>query len=312
MLVVDHVRRSFGAIAAVRDVSFSCASGSVFGLLGPNGAGKTTTMRMILGIYPPDAGRISWNGHTIDRDVRRGFGYLPEERGLYAKMRVREQIEYFGRLHALDERTARARSALWIDELALGEYAKRTCSELSKGNQQKVQLACAAVHDPALLILDEPFSGLDPVNAEIMLDCLRRLAARGTTLLLSSHQMWQIENLCREFCIVAAGEVRRHGTLEQLRRAFPTRTLRVAPDLPEIRAVFAAAGAGEPVVEDGALVYVMPSDTDFGTLLRAAVNAGPVSDFERREPSLNEIYVNAIASGQTGASDAGAGNASLG
>jgi ABC-2 type transport system ATP-binding protein len=328
MLVVDHVRRSFGAIAAVRDVSFSCASGSVFGLLGPNGAGKTTTMRMILGIYPPDSGRISWNGRTIDREVRRAFGYLPEERGLYAKMRVREQIEYFGRLHGLDERTARARSAIWLDELALGQYAKRTCSELSKGNQQKVQLACAVVHDPELLILDEPFSGLDPVNADIMLDCLRRLAARGTTLLLSSHQMWQIENLCREFCIVAAGQVRRHGTLEQLRRAFPTRTLRLVPDLPEIRAVFAAAGAGEPAAEDGALTYVLPSTTDFGALLRAAVNAGPVSDFERREPSLNEIYLDAIAGpiatavkpgaadGETvgpnlGTSDAGAGSAKL-
>ncbi len=294
MLVVDRVRRSFGAVAAVRDVSFTCAPGSVLGLLGPNGAGKTTTMRMILGIYPPDAGSITWSGKRIDPELRRAFGYLPEERGLYAKMRVREQIEYFGRLHGLDERAARQRSGAWIDELALGEYAKRSCGELSKGNQQKVQLACAVVHDPALLILDEPFSGLDPVNAEIMLDSLRKLAEGGTTLLLSSHQMWQIENLCREFCIIAAGEVRMRGTLEQLRSGFPTRTVKVAPALPAIRAAFAAFDAGEPLAEDGALTYVMPSGTDFGALLRAAVAAGPVSDFERREPSLNEIYVHAL------------------
>jgi len=294
MLVVERVRRSFGAVEAVRDVSFTCAPGTVLGLLGPNGAGKTTTMRMILGIYPPDAGSISWNGRTIDRELRRTFGYLPEERGLYAKMRVREQVEYFARLHGLDERTAQRRTAAWIERLGLGEYAKRTCSELSKGNQQKVQLACAVVHDPVLLILDEPFSGLDPLNAEIMVECLRELAERGTTLLLSSHQMWQIENLCREFCIVAAGKVRLRGTLEELRRSFPTRAVKVVPDLPAIRAAFAACGAGEPLVEDDSLTYVLPARTDFGALLRAAVAAGDVSDFERREPSLNEIYVHAL------------------
>ncbi len=294
MLAVDRVSRSFGAVEAVRDVSFSCASGTVLGLLGPNGAGKTTTMRMILGIYPPDSGSICWNGRVIDRELRRGFGYLPEERGLYAKMRVRDQIEYFGRLHGLDDAATRKRSAAWIERLALSEYTKRTCSELSKGNQQKVQLACAVVHDPALLILDEPFGSLDPVNAEIMLDCLRKLVESGTTLLLSSHQMWQIENLCREFCIIAAGQVRLRGSLEELRRSFPTRTVKVAPDLPAIRAVFAASGAGEPATEDGALSYVLPAQTDFGALLRAAVAAGPVSDFERRQPSLNEIYMHAL------------------
>ena len=294
MLVVERVRRSFGAVEAVRDVSFTCAPGTVLGLLGPNGAGKTTTMRMILGIYPPDAGSIAWNGRTVDRELRRTFGYLPEERGLYAKMPVREQIEYFARLHGLDERAAQRRTAAWIERLGLGEYAKRTCSELSKGNQQKVQLACAVVHDPVLLILDEPFSGLDPLNAEIMVECLRALAEGGTTLLLSSHQMWQIENLCREFCIVAAGTVRLRGSLEELRHAFPTRSVKVAPDLPAIRAAFAACGAGEPLAEDGALTYVLPAETDFGALLRAAVAAGDVSDFERREPSLNEIYVHAL------------------
>jgi ABC-2 type transport system ATP-binding protein len=296
MLVVERVRRSFGAVEAVRDVSFTCAPGTVLGLLGPNGAGKTTTMRMILGIFPPDAGTISWNGRAIDRELRRTFGYLPEERGLYAKMPVREQIEYFARLHGLDERAAQRGSAAWIERLGLGEYAKRTCSELSKGNQQKVQLACAVVHDPVLLILDEPFSGLDPLNAEIMVECLRALAERGTTLLLSSHQMWQIENLCREFCIVAAGKVRLRGSLEDLRHSFPTRSVKVAPDLPAIRAAFAARGAGEPLAEDGALTYVLPAGTDFGALLRAAVAAGDVSDFERREPSLNEIYVHALSS----------------
>jgi ABC-2 type transport system ATP-binding protein len=295
VLVVDRVKRSFGSVVAVRDISFSCPRGSVFGLLGPNGAGKTTMMRMILGILVPDAGTISWHGGPVTRSVRRRFGYLPEERGLYGKMRVLDQLVYFGRLHGLYETDARNRAGAWLTTLALEEYAKRPCGELSKGNQQKVQLACAVLHEPDLLILDEPFSGLDPVNAEVILECIRLLAARGTTLLLSSHQMWQIENACGAFSIVGAGEVRAAGTLADLRRVFPTRPVRVVPDLPAIREVFARRGAPEPrVAADGALVYQMPAATDFGALLRDAVAAGPLETFQRDEPSLNQIYMRAL------------------
>ena len=296
MLVVDRIARSFGNVSAVRDVSFTVERGSVFGLLGPNGAGKTTTMRTILGIYAPDAGRITWDGAPIDLGVRRRFGYLPEERGLYGKMKVREQIVYFGRLHGVPASVATRRAGAWLDALGIAGYADRPCGELSKGNQQKVQLACAVVHEPELLVLDEPFSGLDPVNAETMLACLRELAARGTTLVLSSHQMFQIEHACRAFCIVAAGAVRANGTLAELRATFPTRTLRVSPDVPAIRAVFASAGAGEPSFDEdaGELLYELPRETDFGALLRAAVAAGPLQTFERREPTLSAIYLRAI------------------
>jgi ABC-2 type transport system ATP-binding protein len=295
MLVVDHIARSFGAARAVRDVSFTVGRGSVFGLLGPNGAGKTTTMRMVLGIYVPDAGRITWDGTAIDLATRRRFGYLPEERGLYGKMKVRDQVAYFGRLHGLGAAEAARRTARWLETLDIATYADRACGELSKGNQQKVQLACAVLHEPELLVLDEPFSGLDPVNAETMLACIERLAASGTTLILSSHQMFQIEHVCREFCIVAGGVVRANGTLAALRDGFPSRTLRVAPDLPAIRAVFAAAGAGEPTRgDDGDLAYEFPRGTDFGALLRAAVAAGPLETFERREPTLGAIYLRAL------------------
>jgi ABC-2 type transport system ATP-binding protein len=295
MLVVDRVRRSFGPVEAVRDVSFSVARGSVFGLLGPNGAGKTTIMRMILGIYVPDGGSIAWNESPVDLAVRRRFGYLPEERGLYGKMRVRDHIVYFGRLHGLEADDAVRRARIWMATLDIEHYADRACSELSKGNQQKVQLACAVLHDPELLVLDEPFSGLDPVNAETMLACIRTLAERGTTLVLSSHQMFQIEHACTAFCIIGAGEVRASGTLSELRRAFPTRTIRVAPDLPAIRAAFAARGAAEPVTGDeGDMLYDLPAATDFGSLLREAVAAGPLESFERQEPSLNQIYVRSL------------------
>ncbi len=296
MLVVDHVQRSFGPVQAVRDVSFTCAPGSVFGLLGPNGAGKTTTMRLILGIYPPDGGRITWKGRPIDATVRKRFGYLPEERGLYGKMKVRDQIVYFGRLHGLDEADARKRTDRWLATLGIEEYAMRPCGELSKGNQQKVQLATAVLHEPELLVLDEPFSGLDPVNADVILACIKLLASSGTALVLSSHQMWQIEYACNRFCIIDAGTVRAAGTLAELRLAFPTRTVRVTPDLAEVRAVFERHGAPVPEIDaDGALRYDLPAATDFGLLLREAVAAGPLETFERMEPSLNEIYVRALS-----------------
>jgi len=296
MLVVDRVARSFGSAVAVRDVSFTVERGAILALLGPNGAGKTTTMRMILGIYVPDTGTISWNGASVDRAIRRRFGYLPEERGLYGKMSVRDQIAYMGRLHGLTTADARTRTTTWMDILDIAAYAGRACGELSKGNQQKVQLASAVLHEPELLVLDEPLSGLDPVNAETMLACLRMLADGGTTLVLSSHQLYAIESVCRTFCIVGGGEVRASGTLAHLRAAFPRRTVRVRPDRPEIRAAFARAGAGDPeVLTPDELSYDVPATTDFGALLRATVAAGPLESFERHEPSLGAIYARATA-----------------
>jgi len=181
-------------------------------------------------------------------------------------------------------------------QLQIDEYADRACNELSKGNQQKVQLAGAVAHEPELLVLDEPFSGLDPVNAETMLTCIRSLAAAGTTIVLSSHQMFQIEDACRSFCIVGAGEVRVSGSLAELRRAFPTRSVRVAPDLPEIRALFAARGAPSPRLDGAELIYELPATADFGALLREAVAAGPLETFERQEPTLSQIYMRALGS----------------
>jgi ABC-2 type transport system ATP-binding protein len=294
MLVVDRVSRSFGSIVAVRDVSFTAEPGTVIGLLGPNGAGKTTTMRILLGIYVPDSGSVSWNGKPIGLATRRRFGYLPEERGLYGKMKVRDQIVYFGRLHGMEDDAARASAQTWMQTLEIDRYADRACNELSKGNQQKVQLASAVVHDPELLVLDEPFSGLDPVNAETMLSCIRNLAERGTTLVLSSHQMFQIEHACRSFCIIGEGHVRASGSLTELRRAFPTRAIRVGPDLPAFRALFAAHGAPEPRISGGELIYELPASIDFGALLREAVARGPLETFERQEPSLSQIYMRAL------------------
>jgi ABC-2 type transport system ATP-binding protein len=293
-LVLSGVGRSFGSVPAVRDVSFSVPGGATFGLLGPNGAGKTTTMRMILGILVPDRGSVTWDGVVVDETIRRRFGYLPEERGLYGKLKVRDQIAYFGRLHGIAPPDDLRRTDAWIERLGLREYANRPCAELSKGNQQKVQIACAALHEPELLVLDEPFSGLDPVNAEMLLETLRALQRKGTTLILSSHQMWQVEELGESFCIIANGEVKAHGTLAELRGGWPTRVVEVEPASEALRAVLdAAPGARALPKLNGTLAYEVPAATDSATLLRRLVDAGAVTRFERLEPSLREIYLRA-------------------
>ncbi len=294
-LVLSNLTRSFGAVVAVRDVSFTVPPGSTFGLLGPNGAGKTTIMRMILGILVPDGGSVRWDGVPVDGRVRARFGYLPEERGLYGKLKVREQIAYFGRLHGVRAPLDMRRAEQWIERLGLGAYADRPCAELSKGNQQKVQIACAALHEPVLLVLDEPFSGLDPLNAEMLLGTLRELRAAGTTLILSSHQMWQIEDLCERFCVIAGGAVRAAGTLTELRASWPTRVIEVQPAEPALRAVLdRIPGARRlPEADRPALAYEVPAGADTAGLLRQLVAAGDVTRFERLEPSLRDIYLRA-------------------
>jgi ABC-2 type transport system ATP-binding protein len=227
--------------------------------------------------------------------VRRCFGYLPEERGLYGKMKVREQIVYFGRLHGLTDPEIGSKADAWIEKLGLQIYADRPCAELSKGNQQKVQVACAAVHDPELLILDEPFSGLDPVNADALLQTLNDLKARGTTLVLSSHQMWQLEQLCDAFCIITAGQNRAAGTLEELRAGWPTRVIKVEPASAAVKTVLDALPSAHRLPsQNGAVYYEVPTGTELPGLLRNLVEADAITRFEAIEPSLHEIYIHTI------------------
>jgi ABC-2 type transport system ATP-binding protein len=295
MLVARHLRKEFGNVVAVRDVSFEIADGTTFGLIGPNGAGKTTTMRMIVGILTPDGGGVAWNGEPIHGAMRRRFGYLPEERGLYGRMTARDQIRYFARLHGLSERDAAKRTAHWMERLDLTSSADRPCAELSKGNQQKVQVACAAVHGPELLVLDEPFSGLDPVNAETLLAILNELREAGTTLVLSSHQMWQLEELCTAFCIISGGENRSAGTLRELRERWPTRVIRVSPATRATRRVLEAIDGARPLKSlIGAIQFEVPASTSFPDVLNRLVAVEAITHFEVVEPSLHDIYLNTV------------------
>jgi ABC-2 type transport system ATP-binding protein len=293
VLNVDRVWRSFGSVDAVRDVSFVVPRGETVGLLGPNGAGKTTTMRMVLGIYPPDRGTVRWCGAPITGATRKRFGYLPEERGVYGRLRTFEQIVYFARLHGVAAADAARRAKEWMAMLDIEAYASRPCSELSKGNQQKVQLACSAAHGPELLILDEPFSGLDPVNAQMVLAAIARLRRDGTTVILSSHQMWQLEDICDRFCIIADGAVQARGSLEELRAEVPDRIVRVAPDTAAVRAVL--DGVGRCEAADGTRIeYRVSAHSDFAGLLSELVRVAAITHFEPIPPSLASMYLRAI------------------
>jgi len=234
MLEVDRVSKTFGKVSAVSDLSFNVARGTVFGLLGPNGAGKTTTIRIVLDILTADSGEVRWDGKRVDGEARRTFGYLPEERGLYPKMKVFDQLLFLARLHGIDDARAKKRIGELADALNLTEKLGSVPTELSKGNQQKAQFIAAVVHDPPLLVLDEPFSGFDPINIEVVKAAIRDLVARGTTVMLSSHRMEQVEELCEDICIIDRSRAVLSGNLKDIKRGYPERTVTVSASLNDI------------------------------------------------------------------------------
>ncbi len=223
MLSVDRLEKSFGTVKALDGCSLEVKSGQMLGLLGPNGAGKTTLMRGVFGLIRPDAGVISWNGSPIDQATRRRFGYMPEERGLYPKLGVRWQLVYLARLHGMNESEAERTADRWLAEFSLSDRASSKVNELSHGNQQRVQLIAALIHEPELVILDEPFAGLDPIASEFMAGVLADLAEKGTAILFSSHQLDVVEDLCQEVVIMHRGRVVLEGAVDELRAASDTR-----------------------------------------------------------------------------------------
>lgn len=308
MLQVRSVSRSFGALRALDDISFDVAPGRMTGFVGANGSGKTTTMRIILGVLAAHGGTVSWHGAPLSQAVRQRFGYMPEERGLYPKMKVAEQITYLGRLHGLGQSTARRNTADLLEQLSLTERADDPVEELSLGNQQRAQIAAALVHEPDLLILDEPFSGLDPLAIETVLGVLRDRAARGVPVLFSSHQLEVVERLCDDLVIISGGAIAASGARESLRAQFGTPRFQLVVDddagwvrdLPGVRiveldgtrAVFDVAEALEAVpmpASGGTAVGAALNHRD-QAVLQAAMSRGPVRSFGPVVPSLAEIF----------------------
>jgi ABC-2 type transport system ATP-binding protein len=290
MLALNGLRRRYGETVALDDLSLQVPEGELLGFVGPNGAGKTTAMRIALGVLEADAGEVLWRGRPATREVQRQFGYMPEERGLYPKMHVQRQLRYLATLHARGEAEAGAAATRWIERLGLSERAAQRVEELSLGNQQRVQLAAALVHDPDVLILDEPFSGLDPIGADTMATVLRERAAADAAVVFSSHQLELVERICDSVAIVSRGRIVAAGRVEELREQRSTARLRVEVEGADGRWIEGLAGV-EVVDRAGPGVVVELRDgADDQAVLDTARRAGRVRRFEPVRPTLAELF----------------------
>ena len=289
ILELDGLSRSFGDRVAVDGLSFSVPPGRLFGFVGRNGAGKTTTMRMICGLLAPDRGSVSWGGAAIDGRLRERIGYMPEERGLYPKMRLGDQLEYFAVLHGASHARGRAAGLSWLERLGLGDRVLTRVEALSHGNQQRVQLAAALVHDPDLLILDEPFAGLDPIATDVMAEVLREQAARGVPVLFSSHQLELVEQLCEAVAIIDQGRLIVCGEVGELRAGGP-RLIRV--DVSNAPADWINELADVELIERAGsrTVLKLAPGADPQRILDAARSAGSVTHFAQLQPTLAQLF----------------------
>ncbi len=290
-VAIDHITKSFGEFTAVNDLSLAIYPGKVYGLLGPNGAGKTTTIRMIVNITAPDSGHIKVFGSTITPDSQDRIGYLPEERGLYKKMKIGDQIKYFAALKNVDSKEADGRVDRWLNRLKLAEWKSKKASELSKGMQQKVQFINAIIHEPQLLILDEPFSGLDPVSVDLLMDVILELKSGGRTIIFSTHQMEVAEKICDDICLINRSRKVLEGSIREVKRTF------------QRNAVALRLEGGEAVLQNSALVTAAQRNSDSmevlladganpQQLLKALVDGGAkIERFEVVEPSLHDIFI---------------------
>ncbi len=293
MLVVSHLRKTFDRVVAVDDISLEVRRGEMYGLLGPNGAGKTTTIRTILDIIKPDSGTITFDGEPFSRELWNSIGYLPEERGLYKKSKILNTILYFAALKGVAAAEARPQAIRWLERFDLGHMAHAKVEELSKGNQQKVQIITALIHTPDLLVLDEPFSGLDPVNQILLKDILIELRKSNVAIVFSTHQMEQVERLCDNISLINLGRVVLQGGIRDIKKAHGTNTVHVEFDgdgsfLAKVKGVKRAD------VYPNAAELELDDLSKAGTLLTTVASKLNVQKFEVREPSLQSIFVSVV------------------
>jgi ABC-2 type transport system ATP-binding protein len=298
---VSHVKKAFGDVQAVADVSFEVQAGEIFGLLGPNGAGKTTTIRIMLDIFRPDGGEVSVFGGKLDEAKKSRIGYMPEERGLYKDLKLEPTLIFLAMLKGLDETTARSRLGEWLERLELYEYRHKKIQELSRGMQQKAQLIATLLHEPDLIVVDEPFSGLDPVNTRLVKAIMEEQRQAGKTILMSTHQMYQVEALCNRIVLINRGRTVLYGEVEQIKRDFAGNAVVVEGrgDLASVPGVLQARQ------ENGAWHLALAQDTSPQDVFRAlaARDGIRIERFEIAEPSLDDIFVSVVRG------DGGEGNA---
>lgn len=293
-LEFSHLSKRYGDVVALDDMTFDLHHGEVFGFVGGNGAGKTTTMRIALGVLLADSGEVRWNGSPVTFETRRRIGYMPEERGLYPKMKVGEQLVYLARLHGLSIDTAKERTRAWTERLGVAARVNDEIQALSLGNQQRVQLASALVHDPTVLILDEPFSGLDPTAVEVMSEVLHEQAYAGVPVLFSSHQLDLVERISDRVGIVQAGRMVASGTVEELRG---TGRAQLVVDVPDADPAWSHTVPGTSLLHEknGRVLLELDEGLDDQVVLRAALSAGAVREFARRRPPLTELFRHVVS-----------------
>ncbi|MGM8366308.1 ABC transporter ATP-binding protein [Virgibacillus sp. W0181] len=292
-LVLKDVTKKFGTFTAVDQLSLTIPEKEMFGFLGGNGAGKTTTFRMILGLLDHTDGEISWNGESINYDKSHLIGYLPEERGLYPKLKVKEQIVYLGKLRGMNKQTVLTELEGWLDRFKVPEYMDKKVEELSKGNQQKIQFISAVIHKPKLLILDEPFSGLDPINVEMMKEAVVNLKDQGTSIVFSSHQMDHVEELCEHLCIMHRGKDVVKGSLRDIKHAFGKKNLIIHAHIPLEFLKNHPGVVGYKKVTEGCEMQI-ENESVSQSIFSALHNKGFIRKFELEEPSLNDIFIEKV------------------
>jgi ABC-2 type transport system ATP-binding protein len=299
-LEIRGISKRYGDLVAVRDLNLDIHPGEVFGFVGSNGAGKTTTMRIVLGVLIPDEGEVLWDGSPIGFETRRRIGYMPEERGLYPKMRIGEQLIYLAQLHGASNEQAVEAVGRWLERFGLKNRARDEVLKLSHGNQQRVQLAAALAFDPVMLILDEPFAGLDPEAVDAMSEVLHERAASGIPVVFSSHQLDLVERLCDRVGIIQRGHLVAYGTVDELRANGPNRLWVDAPAAP---AGWAASITGVQVVrQEGSCVLLeLGASADDQSVLKAALATGPVREFRRDVPSLLDVFREAMTEARVAA-----------
>ncbi|WP_318616718.1 ABC transporter ATP-binding protein [Sporosarcina sp. YIM B06819] len=292
-LLLENVTKRFGDFTAVNNLTLSVGDGTMYGFLGANGAGKTTTFRMILGLLNANEGRITWNNKPITYATSPEIGYLPEERGLYPKMKVEDQLIFLAQLRGMSKGDAKRELNNWLDRFEVPHYANKKIEELSKGNQQKIQVIASLLHKPQLLILDEPFSGLDPVNVEMLKAAILDFRNDGATIIFSSHRMDHVEELCEQLSIIDKGKQIVSGTLRDVKRSFSKQNVRIHSDndLSQLESISGVTSVHNTI--EGAVFQVEMEDIAH-KLLTAALQTGPIRHFEIEEPSLQDIFIEKV------------------
>jgi ABC-2 type transport system ATP-binding protein len=293
MLTIKNVRKQFGSFTAVDDLNLEIPKGEIFGLLGANGAGKTTTFRMILGLLTPTEGKVTWDGKEISYETSDLVGYLPEERGLYPKLTVREQLIYLGQLRGMNRSLIQEQTDKWLKRFGAEEYLNKKVESLSKGNQQKIQFIAAVIHRPELLILDEPFSGLDPVNVELLKNSVHELKKEGTTIVFSSHRMEHVEELCQHLCIMHRGKSVVQGNLKEIKRSFGKKNVSVKADF-DLEYLKDTNGVIKHRLTADGITLQVEREEVANDLFQAIQSRGFVRKFELEEPSLNDIFIEKV------------------